>query len=149
MASTGEGNVWYQRTIVLSPRPRGCHYVTDDIIKAMPEITQIKIGILNLFMQHTSCSITLNESWDGDVKEDIEMLLNRLIPENLKYKHACEGPDDMPAHAKHAILSGSNVTIPITDGKMNLGTWQGVWFIEHRNQKTSRKVIATLNGCKL
>uniref|UniRef100_A0A0R3SC53 MMS1_N domain-containing protein n=1 Tax=Hymenolepis diminuta TaxID=6216 RepID=A0A0R3SC53_HYMDI len=78
----------------------------------------------------------LNESWDGDVKEDIEMLLNRLIPENLKYKHACEGPDDMPAHAKHAILSGSNVTIPITDGKMNLGTWQGIWFIEHRNQKS-------------
>ncbi|KAH9283940.1 UPF0047 protein C4A8.02c [Echinococcus granulosus] len=115
----------------------------------MPEITQIKIGTLNLFMQHTSCSITLNESWDGDVKDDIEMLLNRLIPEKLNYKHSCEGPDDMPAHAKHAILSGSNVTIPITDGKMNLGTWQGVWFIEHRNQKSSRKVIATLNGCKM
>uniref|UniRef100_A0A0R3XBU6 Pecanex-like protein n=1 Tax=Hydatigena taeniaeformis TaxID=6205 RepID=A0A0R3XBU6_HYDTA len=94
----------------------------------------------------------LNESWDGDVKDDIEMVLNRLIPEKLNYKHSCEGPDDMvthilsnfsllsflsqkPAHAKHAILSGSNVTIPITDGRMNLGTWQGVWFIEHRNQK--------------
>ncbi|KAL5970760.1 hypothetical protein TSMEX_001518 [Taenia solium] len=149
MANSGEGTVWYQRTITIPPRPRGCHYITDDIIKGMPEITQIKIGTLNLFMQHTSCSITLNESWDGDVKDDIEMLLNRLIPEKLNYKHSCEGPDDMPAHAKHAILSGSNVTIPITDGRMNLGTWQGVWFIEHRNQKSARKLTATLNGCKM
>uniref|UniRef100_A0A5K3F609 UPF0047 protein YjbQ n=1 Tax=Mesocestoides corti TaxID=53468 RepID=A0A5K3F609_MESCO len=149
MASTGDGTVWFQRTITIPPKPRGCHYITDDIIKGMPEITQIKIGTLNLFMQHTSCSLTLNESWDSDVKDDIEMLLNRLIPEKLNYKHSCEGPDDMPGHGKHAILSGSNVTIPITDGKMNLGTWQGIWFIEHRNQKSTRKVIGTLTGCKM
>ncbi|BHF64868.1 Flap endonuclease GEN 1 [Sparganum proliferum] len=146
--ATGSGIVWFQRTINLKPKPRGCHYVTEEIVKGFPEIGQIKIGTLHLFMQHTSSSITLNESWDASVKDDVEMLLNRLVPEGLNYKHSCEGPDDMPAHGKHAILGGSNVTVPITDGRMNLGTWQGLWFIEHRNHASSRKIIATLQGCK-
>ncbi|TGZ74229.1 hypothetical protein CRM22_001056 [Opisthorchis felineus] len=127
------GNYWLQRTISLKRHSRGCHYITDDIKKALPEIAQIKMGMLHLFIQHTSATITVNESWDPSVKTDMEMILNRLVPE--------------PGHAKHALLGGPNITIPISDGKLALGTWQGIWLCEHRNSASSRSVVATVQGC--
>ncbi|TGZ74228.1 hypothetical protein CRM22_001056 [Opisthorchis felineus] len=141
------GNYWLQRTISLKRHSRGCHYITDDIKKALPEIAQIKMGMLHLFIQHTSATITVNESWDPSVKTDMEMILNRLVPETLSYAHSCEGTDDMPGHAKHALLGGPNITIPISDGKLALGTWQGIWLCEHRNSASSRSVVATVQGC--
>ncbi|XP_017791609.1 PREDICTED: UPF0047 protein YjbQ isoform X2 [Habropoda laboriosa] len=95
---------------------------------------------------HTSASLALNENWDPDVRDDVEMMLNKLIPEGLDYRHNCEGPDDMPAHIKACFL-GSSLSIPITDGKLTLGTWQGIWLCEHRNDAGCRKVAITLTGC--
>ncbi|GAB0087254.1 IAA-amino acid hydrolase ILR1-like 6 [Sergentomyia squamirostris] len=95
---------------------------------------------------HTSASLALNESWDPDVRDDMEMMLNKIVPEGLPYRHSCEGPDDMPAHVKACFL-GSSLTIPITDGKLSLGTWQGVWLCEHRDHAGSRKLVITLSGC--
>lgn len=95
---------------------------------------------------HTSASLALNESWDPDVRDDMEMMLNKIVPEGLAYRHSCEGPDDMPAHVKACFL-GSSLTIPITEGKLNLGTWQGIWLCEHRDHAGSRKLLITLNGC--
>ncbi|KAF7257021.1 hypothetical protein EG68_06307 [Paragonimus skrjabini miyazakii] len=141
------GNYWLQRTISLKKHSRGCHYVTDEIKVALPEIKQIKMGVLHLFIQHTSATLIVNESWDPSVKTDIEMLLNRLFPESLPYKHSCEGPDDMPAHAKQAFLGGPSISLPISEGKLALGTWQGIWLCEHRNSSSSRQVVATINGC--
>jgi len=94
---------------------------------------------------HTSASLALNENWDPDVREDMEMFLSRLVPENIPYRHSCEGPDDMPAHIKACFL-GSSLTIPISDGKLSLGTWQGIWLCEHRNRAGSRKIMVTING---
>ncbi|CAH8562492.1 unnamed protein product [Heterobilharzia americana] len=135
------GSYWLQRTITLKRQSRGCHYITDEIKKALPEIKQIQLGILNLFIQHTSATLTVNESWDPSVTKDMEMVLNHLVPESLKYKHSCEGPDDMPAHAKQALLGGPNITIPITNGELALGTWQGIWLCEHRNSGCSTLII--------
>ncbi|KAF3429992.1 hypothetical protein E2986_00879 [Frieseomelitta varia] len=95
---------------------------------------------------HTSASLALNENWDPDVRDDVEMMLNKIVPEGLAYRHSCEGPDDMPAHVKACFL-GSSLSIPITDGKLTLGTWQGIWLCEHRNDAGSRKVAITLTGC--
>ncbi|KAF6778097.1 hypothetical protein AHF37_02479 [Paragonimus kellicotti] len=125
------GNYWLQRTISLKRYSRGCHYVTDEIKAALPEIKQIKMGVLHLFIQHTSATLIINESWDPSVKTDIEMLLNRLFPE--------------PAHAKQAFLGGPSVSLPISEGKLALGTWQGVWLCEHRN--SSCKFSAFLKQC--
>uniref|UniRef100_A0A915HWW7 Uncharacterized protein n=1 Tax=Romanomermis culicivorax TaxID=13658 RepID=A0A915HWW7_ROMCU len=118
---------WFQHIISLKARNRGCHLVTDEIVKTLQqEISQIKIGILHLCVQHTSASISLNEN-------------------KLRLKHTCEGSDDMPAHAKAAFV-GATLNIPITDGKLNLGTWQGIWLCEHRNSGGSRNIVATIQG---
>ncbi|GFO07727.1 upf0047 protein yjbq [Plakobranchus ocellatus] len=132
MASGGEGvTVWYQREVALKSRSRGCHYITDEIHKACAEeINKIKVGVANIHIKHTSASIILNEV--SKEKKDMEMVLNKVVPETLHYKHTLEGPDDMPAHAKAAMM-GSSLSIPITNGKFNLGTWQGVWLCEHRD----------------
>ncbi|CAH8629258.1 unnamed protein product [Dicrocoelium dendriticum] len=145
--SFSAGNFWLQRTISLKPYPRGCHYITDDVKKALPEIQQLKMGVLHLFIQHTSATLIVNESWDASVKTDMEMLLNRMFPESLPYAHSCEGPDDMPAHAKQAFLGGPSLSVPVSDGTLALGTWQGIWLCEHRSSKSSRQIVATLNGC--
>lgn len=102
---------------------------------------------MNLLIQHTSASITLNECWDSDVRVDMEMTLNTLAPENAPYKHTIEGPDDMPAHIKCSLM-GASITIPITDGQLNMGTWQGIWLCEHRDHATPRKIIVTVQGCE-
>ncbi|KAM7302311.1 pre-miRNA 5'-monophosphate methyltransferase [Ixodes scapularis] len=133
------------RKINLRPQHRGGHLITDEVVKQVPEISQFAVGLFHIQIMHTSASLALNENWDPDVRDDVENFMNKLVPENLPYQHSCEGPDDMPAHIK-AILFGSSLSIPITDGKLNLGTWQGIWLCEHRNRAGSRKVVVTING---
>ena len=138
--------MWIQKKISLTPRSRGFHIITDNILKNIPELKDFKAGILQLFIKHTSASLTINENADPTVRIDFESHFNILAPENKNYyKHTCEGPDDMPAHLKSSIL-GSSVSIPITDGKLNLGVWQGIYLCEHRDHGTVRKLIATIQG---
>ena len=138
--------MWIQKTITLSPKSRGFHIITQDVLEQVPEIEKIKTGILHLFIKHTSASLTINEDADPTVRTDFESHFNMLVPENQPYyQHTFEGSDDMPAHLKSAIL-GSSVSIPITDGKLNLGTWQGIYLCEHRNRGGSRKLVVTIQG---
>tara|TARA_B100001741_G_C16349377_1_gene503304 strand:+ start:125 stop:550 length:426 start_codon:yes stop_codon:yes gene_type:complete len=138
--------MWIQKKISLTPRSRGFHIITDNILENIPELKDFKAGILQLFIKHTSASLTINENADPTVRIDFESHFNILAPENKNYyKHTCEGPDDMPAHLKSSIL-GSSVSIPITDGKLNLGIWQGIYLCEHRDHGTVRKLIATIQG---
>ena len=133
-----------QIEITLSPKPRGFHLVTGDILRQLPKLP--KTGLLNLFVKHTSCGLSINENCDPDVRADMETIFNRLVPENRpEYLHTMEGSDDMPAHAK-STLSGVSLTIPITDGRLNMGTWQGIYFCEYRSYGGSRRVVATIIG---
>lgn len=136
---------WIQRKISLAPRSRGFHLVTDEVVRAMPELRDFRVGLLHVFIQHTSASLTINENADADVRTDLESSLNSLAPENFPYVHTIEGPDDMPAHVK-ASLMGSSVSIPISDGRLMLGTWQGIYLCEHRNRAGSRSLVLTLWG---
>jgi len=120
-------------------------------VKELPEIKEYKVGLLNLFIQHTSCALSLNENWDEDVRADMSDALDRIAPEDRKgnlYRHSAEGLDDMPAHIKSALI-GASVTIPISNGKLGLGTWQGIYYLEFRASKHSRKVVATIQGEKI
>ncbi|MCS5615464.1 MAG: secondary thiamine-phosphate synthase enzyme YjbQ [Candidatus Marinimicrobia bacterium] len=138
--------MWIQKTITLSPKSRGFHIITDDVLKNIPELNDLKTGILQLFIKHTSASLTINENADPTVRTDFESHFNMLAPENQSYyQHTFEGSDDMPAHLKASLL-GSSVSIPITDGKLNLGTWQGIYLCEHRNRGSDRKLIITIQG---
>ena len=138
--------MWLQREIILDAKERGFHIVTNDIISKLSEINDIKVGLLNLFIKHTSASLTINENADPSVRVDFESHFNHTVPENQYfYQHTYEGPDDMPAHLKSAIL-GSSLTIPIQNGKLLLGTWQGIYLCEHRNNGGSRKLTLTLQG---
>lgn len=138
--------MWYQQTIQLRARSRGFHLITDEIERALPEMRRIKTGLLHLLLQHTSASLTLNENADPTVQADFEAFFGRLVPENEPYyRHTCEGPDDLPAHCKSSLL-GVSLTLPVTDGRLNLGTWQGIYLGEHRNHGGSRHIIATLQG---
>lgn len=136
---------WLQRTLELAPRPRGCHLLTGDIAAALPELSQVAIGLLHVFIQHTSASLTINENADPDVPADLEASLSAIAPEDFPYRHTCEGPDDMPAHVK-ASLMGSSLTIPISRGQLALGTWQGIYLCEHRRRGGRRKLVLTLWG---
>ncbi|KAG8240139.1 hypothetical protein J437_LFUL017729 [Ladona fulva] len=126
------GSAWFQRKMNLRPQHRGVHLVTEEILKQMPEICQFSVGFFHVQILHTSASLALNECWDPDVRDDMEMMLNKIVPE--------------PAHVKACFL-GSSLTIPISEGKLNLGTWQGIWLCEHRDRAGSRKVVVTINGC--
>ena len=138
--------MWIQKEILLQPRQRGFHLITDEVIKNIPELIDISIGSLSIFIKHTSASLTINEDADPTVRIDFESYFNEAVPENAPYyKHTIEGPDDMPAHLKSSIL-GSSITVPISDGKLNLGTWQGIYLCEHRNKKPTRKIVMTING---
>ena len=138
--------MWIQKTITLSPKPRGFHIITHDVLENIPEIKDFKTGILHLFIKHTSASLTINENADPTVRTDFESHFNMLAPENQSYyQHTFEGSDDMPAHLKASLL-GSSVSIPITDGSLNLGTWQGIYLCEHRNHGSDRKLIITIQG---
>ncbi|QDS97591.1 secondary thiamine-phosphate synthase enzyme YjbQ [Adhaeretor mobilis] len=136
---------WHQHTVQLAPRSRGFHLITQDIVEAVPELAAMKVGILQLFLQHTSASLSINENADPDVPLDLESSLSAIAPENFPHRHTCEGPDDMPAHVKSSLL-GCSLSIPITNGRLNLGTWQGIYLCEHRNRATSRKIVLTLWG---
>lgn len=138
--------MWIQKTITLSPHSRGFHIITPDVLEHVPELNEIKKGILHLFIKHTSASLTINEDADPTVRTDFESHFNMLVPENQSYyQHTFEGSDDMPAHLKASIL-GSSVSIPITNGKLNLGTWQGIYLCEHRDHGSARKLVATIQG---
>ena len=137
---------WYQKEIILKSNKRGFYLITSKITEKVPEISKIKIGVIHLFINHTSASLTINENADPTVQEDLESHFNQSVPENAPYyKHTFEGPDDMPAHIKTTII-GSSLTVPISNGKLNLGTWQGIYMCEHRNTPRNRKIIVTING---
>ena len=137
---------WLQRTITLAARKRGFHLITDEFLRELPELRTIRVGVAHLFIQHTSASLALNENVEPEVCADLEAHFNKLVPENeAHYTHTYEGPDDMPAHIK-ALLIGSSVTIPVTDGRFNLGTWQGIYLCEHRDRARGRRVVVTLWG---
>ena len=137
---------WFQRELVLAHRPRGFHLITREIVAAVPEIALYKVGLAHLFIRHTSAALALNENADPTVRVDMEAYFDRLAPENAPYyQHTLEGPDDMPAHLK-AVLLGSSLTLPISDGRLALGTWQGVYLCEHRDDGGRRRVVVTLSG---
>ena len=137
---------YFQRELSLKEKPRGFHLITNEIISAVPELKKIKAGILHIFIRHTSASLTINENYDPDVRRDFESHFNELVKENEPYYvHTIEGPDDMPAHLKASIL-GNNLSIPITNGALNLGTWQGIYLCEHRNHGGRRKLVVTASG---
>ena len=138
--------MWAQHDIRLDPRPRGFHLVTREVASAIPELANLSVGVLHLFIRHTSASLTLNENASADVRRDFETWFSREVPEDAPYwTHTLEGPDDMPAHIKAALL-GTSVTLPITDGRLALGTWQGIYLCEHRDSGGSRTLTATLWG---
>lgn len=136
----------FQKEVQLKPYSRGFHLITDDIIKAIPEIKEIGVGQVQVFIKHTSASLTINENADDTVRTDFESHFNKMIPEDASYfQHTYEGSDDMPAHIKASLL-GASIQIPITNGILNLGIWQGVYLCEHRNLGGSRKIVVTVFG---
>ena len=137
--------MWEQARIEIGARKRGCHIITSEIISGLTNIHNVRIGLLHLFLQHTSASLTINENTDPDVGSDLEMAANKIAPTTLNYRHTCEGPDDMPAHLKTALF-GHELTIPITNGKLLLGTWQGIYLWEHRDLASNRMIVATITG---
>ncbi|KAI5261242.1 UPF0047 domain protein [Aureobasidium subglaciale] len=141
---------WTQKAFTLPAKSRGSYLITDHVMEKVPEIKDYKVGILQLFVQHTSCALSLNENYDEDVRADMSDALDRIAPEDRKgnlYRHADEGLDDMPAHIKSALI-GASVSVPITNGRLATGTWQGIWFLEFRASKHQRKVVATIQGEK-
>jgi secondary thiamine-phosphate synthase enzyme len=138
--------MWLQSEFTLKARQRGFHLITREVEQALPDISRISIGVVHLFIQHSSASLTINENADPTVRTDIESHFNHFVPERAKYYlHTYEGDDDMPAHIKASIL-GANITIPITNGRLNLGTWQGIYLGEHRDHGGSRHIVATISG---
>ena len=138
--------MWMQKNISIKSISRGFHIITNQVTDQIPEIKTIKIGILHLFIKHTSASLTINENADKTVRNDFEEHFNEMVPENQSYyQHTYEGPDDMPAHLKASIL-GSSISIPISNGHLNMGTWQGIYLCEHRDNTFQRKMVATIQG---
>jgi secondary thiamine-phosphate synthase enzyme len=138
--------MWAQREIVLDPRPRGFHLVTREIVGALPQLSDVAVGLLHLLIQHTSASLALNENASPDVRRDFESYFNHAVPEDARFwTHTLEGADDMPAHIKASLL-GPSLTLPISRGRLALGTWQGIYLCEHRDRGGSRSVVATIMG---
>lgn len=138
--------MWLQRTIRLSARPRGFHLVTAEVEEALPELAQVEVGLLHLLIQHTSASLALNEDASADVRRDFESWFDQAVPEGAPYwTHTLEGEDDMPAHIKAALL-GPSLTLPVSRGRLALGTWQGIYLCEHRDRGGPRSVVATVWG---
>jgi len=138
--------MWAQREITLDARPRGFHLVTREVLAAVPEVREVSVGLLHLLIQHTSASLALNENASPDVRRDFETYFNVAVPEDAPYwTHTLEGADDMPAHIKAALL-GPSLTLPISHGRLALGTWQGIYLCEHRDHGGSRSLVATVFG---
>jgi secondary thiamine-phosphate synthase enzyme len=136
---------WFQKQLELPPFRRGFHLISDRVVAALPELARIDVGLLHVFILHTSASLTINENADPDVPADLEASFNAIAPEDFPYSHTAEGPDDMPAHVKAAML-GASVSIPVRAGRLVLGTWQGIYLCEHRNRAGGRKLVLTLHG---
>lgn len=135
-----------QKTFSLTPFKRGFHLITDIVESEIPEMRQVRAGIAHIFIHHTSASLTINENADPTVRGDFERHFNAMVPENASYyRHTLEGPDDMPAHIKASLL-GSSVSVPVTGGSFNLGTWQGIYLCEHRNHASGREITVTITG---
>ena len=140
--------MWIQKNITIEKKQKGFHLITDQLIDQIPEINKINIGLLHVFILHTSASITLNENMDSSVRDDFESFFNHLVPEDQNYfRHTYEGSDDMPAHLKSSIL-GSSIVIPISNGRLKLGTWQGIYLCEHRRNAGPREIMLTIYGEK-
>jgi secondary thiamine-phosphate synthase enzyme len=138
--------MWIQKEIILKSRNKGFHLITDEILSYIPEIKDIKIGLINILLKHTSASLTINENADPDVRSDMKKYFDKIAPENEKYfEHTSEGADDMPAHIKASLL-GNSITIPISNGRLNLGIWQGIYLCEHRKSVLNRKLVITIIG---
>ncbi|MDD2700271.1 MAG: secondary thiamine-phosphate synthase enzyme YjbQ [Sideroxydans sp.] len=138
--------MWLQKEIRLQSRPRGFHLVTDEVLRALPELRGFKVGMMNVFIRHTSASLTLNENADPTVRQDFESWFNDTVREDEPYyRHQDEGSDDMPAHIKSSLL-GASLNIPVADGRPALGTWQGIYLCEHRNHGGSRSIVVTVQG---
>lgn len=137
--------MWIQHDIELRQKPRGFHLITREVLEAIPELRRVGVGMLHLFLRHTSASLSINENADPDVPVDLEMAINTVVPESLPYVHTLEGTDDSPAHMKASLL-GCSVTIPVRDGRLMLGTWQGLYLCEHRNRGGRRRLVATIHG---
>lgn len=138
--------VWVQRTVELAARPRGFHLVTGEVLEALPELGRVEVGLLHLLIRHTSASLALNEDASPEVRRDFEAWFDRAVPEGAPYwTHTLEGPDDMPAHVKAALL-GPSLTLPVRRGRLALGTWQGIYLCEHRDRGGPRSLVATLHG---
>jgi secondary thiamine-phosphate synthase enzyme len=138
--------MWVQREIRLRERPRGFHLVTREVLEGIPELGEMNVGLLHLFILHTSASLTLNENASPDVRDDFEAYFNAAVPEDAAYwTHTVEGPDDMPAHIKASVL-GPSLSLPVAGGRLALGTWQGVYLCEHRDHGGPRSLVATLSG---
>ncbi|MEL2241840.1 secondary thiamine-phosphate synthase enzyme YjbQ [Leclercia adecarboxylata] len=137
--------MWYQQTLTLRARSRGFHLVTDEVIGQIRDLPRINVGLLHLLLQHTSASLTLNENCDPTVRSDMEQHFLKSVPDNARWEHDDEGPDDMPSHIKSSML-GVSLLLPVNHGRVQLGTWQGIWLGEHRIHGGSRKIIATLQG---
>lgn len=138
--------MWYQKEITLSPKSRGFHLITNEITSQLDKLADIKTGVCHIFIKHTSAGLTINENADPSVRRDFETHFNRMVPEDMSlFEHTLEGADDMTSHLKSSIL-GHSVTVPITNGHFNLGTWQGVYLCEHRNRGGARTLVVTLHG---
>jgi secondary thiamine-phosphate synthase enzyme len=138
--------MWLQKEIHLKPRVRGFHLITEELLRELPELRDFKIGMMNVFILHTSASLTINENADPAVRQDFESYFNHAVPDDTPYfRHQDEGPDDMPAHLKASIL-GCSLNIPVTNGQPRLGTWQGIYLCEHRDNGGSRRVVVTVQG---
>lgn len=136
---------WFQREIRLPSFRKGWHPITQLIVEAIPQLAQIEIGLMHVFIQHTSASLSINENADPDVLVDLDRVMDTLAPNGFPYCHTCEGPDDMPAHVKSS-LSDSSLTIPIRNGRLCLGTWQGICLCEHRDHASARHLVLTIQG---
>ncbi|WP_224798461.1 secondary thiamine-phosphate synthase enzyme YjbQ [Idiomarina abyssalis] len=135
-----------QTELQLRARPRGFHLITSEVEQALSQLGQVQVGLLHVFIRHTSASLTINENADPTVRQDFESHFNEMVPENAPYyRHTFEGPDDMPAHLKSSIL-GSSLSVPVTNGRLNLGTWQGIYLCEHRDHGGARTLVLTLQG---
>ncbi|MCO7263294.1 secondary thiamine-phosphate synthase enzyme YjbQ [Dickeya zeae] len=138
--------MWKQYDIRLKPRSRGFHLITDDVLEQVTDLRTVKVGLLHVFICHTSASLTVNENADPTVRQDFENFFNQLVPEDEPYyRHTYEGSDDMPAHLKNSLL-GSSLMLPVRNGRLHVGTWQGIYLCEHRNHGGSRSLVVTLQG---
>ncbi|CAB1261428.1 YjbQ family protein [Vibrio cholerae] len=138
--------MWIQKEVKISPKKRGFHLITDEIVRQVPELSKVSVGLAHIFIKHTSASLTINENADPTVRDDFESFFSRAVPEGEPYyKHIYEGSDDLPSHIKVSLL-GSSVSVPVSDGSFNMGTWQGIYLCEHSNHGGSRCLLVTIQG---